>query len=136
MQIDPYIFFQGRTEEALNFYVGALDAKIEALVRFGEMPGTEGPAAQAGKVLHAAVRIGDTLVLASDGENSGQTNFTGFSLSLNAKDDVDARRLFDALAAGGQVRAPLGPTPFSSSFGMVADRFGVPWMVVVAPPAA
>ncbi len=136
MQIDPYIFFQGRTEEALNFYVGALDAKIEALVRFGEMPGTEGPAAQAGKVLHAAVRIGDTLVLASDGENSGQTNFTGFSLSLNAKDDVDARRLYDALAAGGQVRAPLGPTPFSSSFGMVADRFGVPWMVVVAPPAA
>ncbi len=136
MQIDPYIFYQGRAEEALNFYVEALGAKIEALVRFGEMPGTEGPLAAARKILHAAVRIGDTLVLASDGESSGHASFVGFSLSLNAGDDAEARRLFDALAVGGQVRTPLGPTPFSSSFGMVADRFGVPWTVVVAPPAA
>lgn len=136
MQIDPYLFFQGRAEEALNFYADALGARIEAIVRFGEMPGTDGPLAEARKVLHAAIRIGDTLVLASDGEGSGHANFAGFSLSLNARDDADARRLFDALAKGGEVRAPLGPTPFSSSFGMVADRFGVPWMVVVAPAAA
>jgi PhnB protein len=82
------------------------------------------------KVMHAALRVGDTTVMASDGRCTGAPQFQGFSLSLDAKDDVDAKRLFDALSDGGQVQMPLGETFFASSFGMVADKFGVPWMVI------
>ena len=130
LRADPYLFFQGHCEEALEFYVGAIGAKVEALIRFGEMPGTDGPQAAAGKVLHAVLRIGDTVMLASDGQNTGAPSFAGFSLSLSAGDDAETERLFAALGDGGQVQVPLGPTPFSSRFGMVADRFGVLWTLV------
>ena len=83
--------------------------------------------------MHMSFRIGDTTLLASDGECTGQPNFQGISLSLTAADDAEAERLFASLADGGQVQMPLTKTFFSSSFGMVADRFGVPWMIVVAP---
>ena len=85
------------------------------------------------KVMHAALRIGDTMVLGSDGRCQGQPNFQGFALSLTAADDAEADRLFAALADGGQIQMPLSKTFFSSRFGMVADRFGVSWMVYVAP---
>jgi len=83
------------------------------------------------KVMHMSLRIGDSIILGSDGENTGKPNFQGFSLSLTVADDAEAERLFGALSAGGQVRVPLTKTFFSSRFGMLADRFGVGWMIVV-----
>ena len=134
MQVQPYLFFDGRCEEAVEFYRKALGAEITMLMRFKESPDPGMCAPSAGdKVMHMSFRIGDTTLLASDGECTGQPNFQGFSLSLTAADDAEAERLFASLADGGQVRMPLAKTFFSSRFGMVADRFGVPWMIYVAP---
>jgi PhnB protein len=137
MQIQPYLFFNGRCEEALAFYGEKLGAKVEMLMRFKEspeppQPGMVPPGSE-DKVMHASFRIGDTTMMASDGGCSGQTNFQGFSLSLIVPDDAEAERTFAALADGGKVQMPLTRTFFSSRFGMVADRFGVGWMVLVAP---
>lgn len=128
MRVEPYLFFQGRCEEALEFYAGAVGAKIEAISRFRDMPG--GPPEIQNKVMHAAVRIGTSTVLFSDGQSNGSLSFDGFSLSLAVSDDAEAERSFAALGEGGQVRVPLSPTPFASRFGMVVDRFGVLWTVV------
>jgi PhnB protein len=82
--------------------------------------------------MHSVLRIGDSMVLASDGRCLGKPSFQGFALSLTAADEAEAGRLFNVLADGGQVQMPLAKTFFSPSFGMVADRFGVSWMVYVA----
>jgi PhnB protein len=136
MRVEPYLFFEGRCEEAIEFYRGALGAEVTALMRYKEMPEPRDPNMCApgseDKVMHSSFRIGDTTVMASDGMSSGQPSFQGISLSLSAPDDAEAERLFAALADGGQVQMPLTPTFFSSRFGMVADRFGVSWMLVVA----
>ena len=134
MQVQPYLFFDGRCEEALEFYRRALGAEVTMLMRFKENPEPQANPASAGdKVMHTSFRIGDATVMASDGRCQGQPSFQGFSLSLTAADDREAERLFAALAEGGHVQMPLAKTFFSSRFGMVADRFGVPWMIVVAP---
>jgi PhnB protein len=135
MQVQPYLFFDGRAEQAIEFYKSRLGAKVEMLMRFKDnpeppQPGMVPPGSD-NKVMHACLRIGDTAVMASDGHCTGKPSFQGFSLSLNAKDEAEAKRLFAALADGGQVQMPLAKTFFSPSFGMVADRFGVSWMVVV-----
>ncbi|MGI8568574.1 MAG: VOC family protein [Methylocella sp.] len=134
MQVQPYLFFDGRCEEAVEFYRKALGAEVTVPMRFKECPDSQmcQPGAEE-KVMHMSFRMGDTTLLASDGECTGKPNFQGFSLSLTAADDAEAERLFASLADGGQVRMPLTKTFFSSRFGMVADRFGVPWMIVVAP---
>lgn len=137
MQIQPYLFFEGRCEEAVEFYRGRLGAKVEMLMRYKESPDPPPPGCippgSEEKVMHACLRIGDTAVMASDGTCAGQPSFEGFSLSLTAADVAEADRLFAALADGGKVKMPLGKTFFSPCFGMVADRFGVSWMVIVAP---
>jgi PhnB protein len=136
MSIQPYLFFDGRCEEALSFYGRTVGAKVEAILRWKDGPqgscpeGMEAPPPD--KVMHAAVRVGDTMMLASDGRCQGQPKFEGFALSLTAADEAEAERLFNALSDGGQVQMPLGKTFFSPAFGMVADRFGVSWMVYVA----
>jgi len=134
MQVQPYLFFDGRCEEAVELYRSKLAARVEMLMRFKDSPepGQHPPGAE-NKVMHTSFQVGDTTVLASDGRCLGQPSFQGFALSLTARDDADAQRLFSALDEGGQVQMPLGKTFFSSSFGMVADRFGVSWMVYVAP---
>ena len=136
MQIQPYLFFDGRCEEAIEFYKRALGVEVTMLMRFKEMPdpppGSIPPGAE-DKVMHASLQIGDATVLVSDGQCQGQASFQGFALSLTAADDAEAKRLFAALSDGGQVQMPLGKTFFSSQFGMAADRFGVSWMVYVAP---
>ena len=136
MRVEPYLFFEGRCEEAIEFYRGALGAEVTALMRYKEMPEPRDPKMCApgteDKVMHSSFRIGDTTVNASDSMCSGRPSFQGISLSLTASDDAEAERLFTALADGGQVQMPLTPTFFSSRFGMVADRFGVAWMLVVA----
>ncbi|HEY0336334.1 MAG TPA: VOC family protein [Burkholderiales bacterium] len=136
MQVQPYLFFDGRCEEALEFYKKAVGAKVEMLMRFKDspepaQPGMHPPGSE-NKVMHASLRIGETTLMASDGHCKGKPSFQGFSLSITAADDSEAERLFTALGNGGQVQMPLTKTFFSSRFGMVADRFGVGWMVIVA----
>jgi len=137
MQIQPYLSFDGRCDEAIAFYRQALGAEVVMLLRFKDHPEPGGeamiPPGSGEKVMHAALRIGDSMVLASDGRCQGQPDFQGFSLSLTAKDGTEAERVFAALAEGGTVRMPLAKTFFSSHFGMLADRFGVSWMIYVAP---
>jgi PhnB protein len=135
MQIQPYVFFEGRCEEAVEFYRTALGAEVTVLVRFKDMPGPHPPGAippgAENKVMHVSFRVGDSTVLASDGRCGGPANFQGIQLALQVKDEATAERLFNALAAGGQVQMPLAKTFWSPRFGMVADRFGVSWMVNV-----
>jgi PhnB protein len=130
--IDPYLFFDGQCEDAIEFYRKTLGAEVAMLVRFKDSPdpGTC-PAGAENKVMHARLRIGDTTVLASDGRCEGKPSFQGFSLSLTVPDEAEADRAFAALSEGGQVQLPLTKTFFSPRFGMVADRFGVSWMVFV-----
>jgi PhnB protein len=135
MQVQPYLFFDGRCEEALEFYRKALGAEVTTLMRYKDspqphQPGMIPPGAE-NKVMHASIRIGDTTVLASDGRCQGRPSFQGFALSLTVPSDAAAERLFASLADGGQVQMPLTKTFFSSRFGMVADRFGMSWMVHV-----
>jgi PhnB protein len=136
MQVQPYLFFDGRCEEAIEFYKAKLGAEVTMLTRFKDAPLPAGMTPPGGedKVMHASLRIGDTTVMASDGDCKGNPGFKGFSLSLTASSDDDAEKVFAALSDGGEVRMPLAKTFFSSHFGIVADRFGVSWMVYVAPP--
>jgi PhnB protein len=135
MHVQPYLFLDGRCEEALEFYRNTLGAEITLLMRFKESPEPPRPGmvppSSDNKVMHSSFRIGATTLMASDGRCLGMPTFQGFSLSLTVPDDTEAERLFAALGAGGQVQAPLTKTFFSSRFGMVADRFGVSWMVIV-----
>lgn len=136
MQVQSYLFFEGRCEEAINFYNKALGAEIEMMMRFKESPEpTKGPSGSDDKILHASFRIGDTQVMASDGFAAGNPTFKGFGLTLNPKTEAEADKLFAALSDGGQVQAPLSKTFFSPRFGMVTDRFGVLWMVMAEPQA-
>jgi PhnB protein len=137
MQVTPYLFFDGRCEEAIEFYKKALGAEVGMMMRLKESPDPPPPGmmppGSENKIMHATLRIGDTTVMVSDGHAKGQPKFEGFSLSLNAKNETEAERLFAALADGGQVRMPLTKTFFSPSFGMVADKFGMGWMIIVEP---
>jgi PhnB protein len=136
MLVQPYLFFDGRCEEALNFYREALGAEVTALMRFKDSPEPHDPGGvppgSENKVMHASLRIGDTTVMASDGRCTEQLKFRGFSLTITAADKAEAERLFNALAQGGEIQMPLTKTFFSPAFGMVADRFGLGWMVIVA----
>jgi PhnB protein len=137
MHVQPYLFFDGRCEEAVEFYRRALGAEVTMLMRFKDSPEPHEPGVvppgAGDKVMHMSFRIGDATVLASDGRCEGHPSFQGFSLSLTVPNDAEAERRFAALADGGQVQMSLTKTFFSSRFGMVADRFGVSWMIYVAP---
>lgn len=142
--IKPYLMFDGRCDEALEFYTRTLGAKVEQLFRFKDAPPPPadaqpqegcGPmtADMAEKVMHACVSIRGTTLFASDGMCQGKPEFKGVSLALEMPTDAEAETVFAALGDGGQVQMPMTPTFFSSRFGMVADRFGVSWMITVAP---
>ena len=134
MKVEPYLFFNGRCEEAIEFYRNALGANVTMLMRFDESPDPPMmplPPNWGRKVMHAGLTIGATNVMASDGMTAGKPDFRGFSLSIELPDAAAAQRAFDALAAGGEVRMPLGKTFWSPCFGMLADRFGVGWMIGV-----
>ena len=132
--VQPYLFFEGRCEEPLDFYRNAIGAEVTTFLRYKDNPdpGTCTPASL-DKVMHASVRIGETTIFASDGRCGGQPNFEGIALALTTPNEADAERLFAALCEGGQVQLPLTKTSFSERFGMVADRFGVLWMIQAAP---
>lgn len=141
MTVQPYLSFEGRAEEAAKFYEKAIDARIEALMRFKDAPQEDGcappegcqpgPAMTPEKVMHMCLKVGDTTMMASDGMCSGRAAFQGISLALSCKSEAEANKRFAALGEGGEVQMPLAKTFFSPAFGMVADKFGVSWMVVV-----
>ena len=137
MQVQPYLFFEGRCEEAVEFYRKALGAEVTMLMRFKDSPEPPAPGmippGAGDKVMHLSFRIGETTLLASDGRCAGLPSFQGFSLSLTVPDEAAAERAFKALGDGGNVQVPLTKTFFSPRFGVVADRFGVGWMVIVQP---
>jgi PhnB protein len=132
MKTEPYLFFEGGCDEAIAFYQAALDAEVTALFRYKDHPEPDRvhPSCAPEKVMHANLRIGDTMLMVSDGLCLGNAAFRGFATSLSVDNDADAERYFSALSEGGQVRMPLMPTFYSPSFGMVEDRFGVLWMVL------
>ena len=130
--VQPYLFFNGRCEEALDFYRGAVGAEVEMLSRFKNAP--EPGMTQTGmenKVMHVSFRIGETLLMASDGRCDGKLRFEGFSLSVVVPDEKKAESIFKALSAGGKITMPLEKTFWAPKFGMVEDKFGVGWMVSV-----
>ena len=134
MIIQNYLTFDGRCEEAIEFYKRALGAEVQMLMRFKDAPQEQGCQISPGsenKVMHACLRIGETQVMASDGRNGGKPKFEGFSLSVQVGTEAEAGKVFTALSDGGNVSMPLSKTFFAKSFGMVADRFGVHWMVIV-----
>ena len=136
MKVEPYLFFNGRCEEAMAFYKEALGAEVLMQMRMNEspeppQPGMLPPGFEQ-KIMHATLRIGETIVMMSDGNSNMQPSFQGFSLSIAAPDAVQAERLYNALSQGGKVHMPLGKTFWSPCFGMVADRFGVGWMITIA----
>ena len=132
MQVQPYLFFDGRCDEALEFYKKAIGADVKMVMRWKDSPDknmcTPG---NADKVMHAQFQVGETTIMTSDGRNAGHPKFDGFALSIAAKDEADADKMFAALGDGGQVTMPLGKTFFSPRFGMLADKFGVHWMILV-----
>ncbi len=136
--IQPYLFFNGNCEKAVEFYRKALGAEVEMMMRFKESPEPPKPGmvppGYENKIMHTSFRIGQTTVMASDGCDTEKPNFDGFSLSLSVSSEAEADRAFAALADGGQVRMPLAKTFWSPRFGMVADRFGIGWMISVTPP--
>jgi PhnB protein len=136
MLVQPYLFFDGNCEKAIEFYRSALGAEVTMLMRYKDSPDPPPPGmvppGSENKVMHVSFQIGDATVMASDGQCQGRPSFQGFSLSLTVPDEAEADRLFAALGEGGQVQMPLTKTFFSPRFGMVADRFGVSWMIHVA----
>ena len=135
MKVQPYVFFDGKCDEALEFYKRALGAKVNAMMRWKEAPDQSMvTAGQENKVMQGEFQVEETVILASDGRCMGKPSFQGFALTITADNDADAKRIFNALGDGGQVQMPLEKTFFASLFGMVADKFGVGWMVIVDLP--
>ena len=134
--LQPYLFFNGRCEEAIEFYKKALGADVNMLMRFKDSPEAPKPGctpSDMNKVMHAQFQIGETVVMASDGRATGNPKFEGFALSLTVKTEAEADKTFNALANGGKIEMPLAKTFFSARFGMVEDKFGVFWMILVTP---
>jgi len=132
MNVQPYLFFDGKCDEALEFYKKAIGAEVKMLMRWKDSPDKSMCTAEnADKVMHSQFNLGGTTVMASDGRNTGKPTFQGFALSIIAKTEAEADKLFGNLAAGGQVQMAMHKTFFSPRFGMVADKFGVGWMVLV-----
>ena len=131
MNVQPYLSFEGRAQEAIDFYKSALGAQVEAVMHFKDAP----PDMQANmpnkdKVMHSAFKVGDTTIMATDGQCSGKSEFSGITLTIQAGSDAEAEKLFNALAQGGKVNMPMSETFFATRFGMVAEKFGVGWMVL------
>ena len=126
MKAVPYLYFYGACAEALAFYRDVLGAEICALVHFRDMPGARPDAGD--RVMHAEFRLGESTIFASDGQG-GERQRSGYAISLQAVDDVEAEWLFAALATNGRIGVPLMSTPFASRFGMLSDRYGTPWMI-------
>lgn len=135
MNVQSYLSFEGRAEEAIEFYKSAVGAKVDMMMRFKEAPEQSMVTPESkDKVMHAAIKIGDTQVLVSDGQCAGKASFSGIALALSADSAAEAEKLFKALSTGGQVTMPMTETFFANRFGMCSDKFGVGWMVINPKP--
>ena len=131
MHVNPYLMFDGRTEEALEFYKETLGAEVTALMRFSDNPEPGyNPPDSADKVMHCTFKIGNQELMASDGDCAGKGEFKGISLTLTLATPADAEEYFAALSTSGQIQMPMSETFFAERFGIVADKFGVSWMVI------
>ena len=131
MNVQPYLSFEGKAEEAINFYKAAVGAEVRVVMKFKDGPPEMECSPEAkDKVMHACIKIGDSDVLLSDGRCGGKATFSGISLTINATSDGEAEKIFGALGKGGQVTMPMNETFFATRFGMVADKFGVNWMIL------
>jgi PhnB protein len=135
--VEVYLSFNGKCEEAVEFYRKAIGAEVEMMLRFKESPEPPPPGMTPpgweNKIMHTSLRVGPTMIMASDGCGPEKTGFAGFSLSLAVNSEADADRYFNALADGGKISMPLGKTFWSPRFGMVEDRFGINWMINMIP---
>jgi PhnB protein len=132
MQVQPYLFFEGSCQEAIDFYRQVIGAEVLMQMAFKDCPAPENlPTGNGDKIMHASLKVGNTEIFMSDGMCGGAPSFQGFSLSLMLEDDAEAARVFAALGDGGTVTMPMAKTFFASSFGMLKDRFGVGWMLMV-----
>ena len=130
MQFHPYLFFRGECEAAFKFYEKVLDGKIEAMMPHAGSPAEQQvPSEWRPKILHARLRVGDQVLMASDAPPGHQQTPQGFSISIQTKDAKEAERIFHALSDGGNITMPMSETFFALRFGMLVDRFGIPWMV-------
>jgi PhnB protein len=138
MNVQHYISFNGRCEEALEFYKKSIGAEVTGLMRWKESPEADmkGPPGYEEKVMNAGFRIGETQLMADDGMGEKSADFKGMTLAIEVADDAEAKRVFTGLGEGGKVTMPLAKTFWTSSFGMLTDKFGVPWMVNVAAAKA
>jgi len=131
MNVQPYLSFEGRCQEAIDFYKSTLGAKVEVVMQFKDAPpDMQSQMPNKDKVMHSAFKVGDTTIMATDGQCSGSSTFSGITLTLNAGSVGEAEKLFNALSQGGKVNMPMSETFFAHRFGMVADKFGVGWMVL------
>jgi PhnB protein len=133
MNVQPYLYFGGRSQEAIDFYKSAIGAKVEVMMHFKDAPAEMQSQMKPGtqdKVMHACIKVGDSPVFVSDGDCGGKPEFKGVTLTINAGSDAEAEKLFGALGNGGQVQMPMTETFFATRFGMLADKFGVSWMVL------
>jgi PhnB protein len=137
LKVETYLFFNGRCEEAIEYYKRTLGAEVDMMMRYKDMPpeaAAQGkfPAEAKNKIMHVSFRIGETKLMAADNccsDNKG--GIEGFSLCIPAADEAQAKKVFNALAADGQVKMPLNKTFFSPAFGMLTDKFGIGWMIIV-----
>jgi PhnB protein len=130
MQLNPYLFFNGNCEEAFKLYAQVLGGKIEAMMTHEGTPAAEQvPAEWLKKILHARMSLNGQLLMASDAPPARQERPQGYSVSLMVNTPAEAERIFHALAQNGQVRMPIQETFWAARFGMLVDRFGIPWMV-------
>jgi PhnB protein len=133
VQVQPYVFFNGRCEEAMQFYKTALGAQVGEMMRFGQSPESceQMPPGREDKIMHGEFTVGESTILVSDGMHDGAAAFNGFSLTISVPDATTAEKMFAALQQDGKVEMPLGKTFFAPLFGMVTDKFGMGWMIIV-----
>ena len=138
MKVQAYVTFDGRCEEALEFYKKSIGAVVTGLMRWKDSQDKDmrGPPGYEEKIMNASFRIGETELMADDGMGEKPAEFKGMTLAIEVADDAEAKRVFTALGEGGSITMPLMKTFWTSSFGMLTDKFGVPWMVNVEAPKA
>ena len=130
MKINPYLSFRGECEAAFRFYERCLGGQARSLFRYAGTPlAKQVPAGWDDKVMHGSVTIGDQVLMGGDVAPESYEAPKGFSLSIQVKSTADAERIFQDLARDGEVVMPLEKTFWAARFGMVVDRFGIPWLI-------
>ena len=129
MKTNPYLTFTGQAREALEFYRDLLNGEITQVMTYGESPmADEMPAESHDSVMHSELHAGDVVLMAADGPPNA-TGAGNISVALHVEDTGEAKRIFDALAEGGEVSMPMTKTFWAEAFGMVNDRYGIPWLI-------